>query len=202
MSIAALMQEMADKGASLDVILLAVRAIEAEQNKAADNRAKAAERKRRQRERERDSHGTVTGQSEDSPEQPLSLSPNENNSNPHTHTPEPKPRARKGAFVLPPHIPAAEWAAFVEMRQRIRKPLTDEGKTLAVGKLNKLAEDGWPPGDVLNHAVMSSNQGLWPPPQDYRNGRSGSRLLPKTAQGSSASVLERIRAEDAAAGIG
>jgi len=69
-SIADLMEQMAAKGASMEVILMAVRAIEAEQHASKEHRAKAAERKRRQRERERDCHVTITGQSQDSPKDP------------------------------------------------------------------------------------------------------------------------------------
>jgi hypothetical protein len=65
MSMAALIRRMADAGANPEAIALAVEAVEAEQNKAADRRAKAAERKARQRERERDSHATVTPPSQD-----------------------------------------------------------------------------------------------------------------------------------------
>lgn len=62
MSIAALIRRMSSAGASPEAIAIAVEAIEAEQDRQAANRAKAAERKARQRARERDCHVTVTGQ--------------------------------------------------------------------------------------------------------------------------------------------
>ncbi|MEO7469812.1 MAG: hypothetical protein ABIV36_22615 [Sphingobium limneticum] len=69
----------------------------------------------------------------------------------------------KPPFVLPAEIPAQPWADFVAMRQRIRKPMTDRAKQLAVLELDKLAAAGWPPGDVLNNSTMNSYQGLVPP---------------------------------------
>lgn len=72
-------------------------------------------------------------------------------------------RRIKPPFALPSHIPAEPWADFVAMRQRIRKPMTDRAKELAVIELDKLAADGWPPGDVLNNSTMNSYQGLVPP---------------------------------------
>lgn len=72
-------------------------------------------------------------------------------------------RRIKPPFVLPPEIPAQPWADFVAMRNRIRKPMTDRAKQLAVIELGKLAADGWPPGDVLNNSTMNSYQGLVPP---------------------------------------
>jgi hypothetical protein len=85
----------------------------------------------------------------------------------------PKKRVRKSApaFVLPDDIPADEWADFEEMRRRSGKPMTPKARTLAVTRLRKLADAGWPPGDVLNHSILNNYQGLFPPKDDH-NGRS------------------------------
>lgn len=81
--------------------------------------------------------------------------------------------ARKRAkFVLPDWVPKDHWEAFVAMRNRIRKPMTDEAKRLAVGELAKLAEDGHPPGDVLNQSIFKSYSGLFPI-KDRQNGHPG-----------------------------
>lgn len=78
-------------------------------------------------------------------------------------------RACKSKFVLPSHIPAEQWQAYEEMRRRIRKPMTDRARSLAVQKLDELASAGWPPGDVLDQSVMNSWQGLF----GIRDGRNG-----------------------------
>lgn len=95
---------------------------------------------------------------------------------------EPKGRARKKSdepFVLPDDLPADEWDAFVEMRKRIKKPMTDHAKRLAVGKLHKLRSSGHDPTDVLNQSTLNSWQDLYPikenrheRPNSHRDGRS------------------------------
>lgn len=79
--------------------------------------------------------------------------------------------SNKPQFVLPSDIPAEPFDGFVAMRKSIRKPMNDHAKHLAVLRLRKLRdEDGWPPGDVLNHSTLNSYQGLFPP-KDQSNGR-------------------------------
>ena len=91
------------------------------------------------------------------------------------NSPKASPSSRKraaqpSAFVPPSDIPEAEWDAFEEMRRRIKKPMTDKARTIAVDRLRRLAADGWPPGDVLNHSTLNNYQGLFPP-KDNRNGQ-------------------------------
>jgi hypothetical protein len=85
-----------------------------------------------------------------------------------------KARARKApAFVLPADIPMDEWRDYEEMRRSIRKPMTQSIRAKAITRLRKLRdEDGWPPGDVLNHSTLNSYQGLFPPPRENRHGKS------------------------------
>ncbi|WP_203309785.1 helix-turn-helix domain-containing protein [Sphingomonas beigongshangi] len=78
----------------------------------------------------------------------------------------PKKRAVAPSFVPPSDIPEAEWDGYEEMRRRIGKPMTAKARDLAIGKLRKLAEAGYPPGDVLNNSILNSWQGLFPPKED------------------------------------
>jgi len=82
--------------------------------------------------------------------QPPTLKPKNNN------TPQKTP------FDLPDWIPLDHWSAFVEMRQKIRKPLTDYAKRLAVRKLKNLQEQGHPPAQVLMQSAFNSWAGLFP----------------------------------------
>jgi len=66
-------------------------------------------------------------------------------------------------FALPDWIPTESWTGYEDMRRKIRKPLTDRARTLAVGKLEKLFRDGHMPGAVLDQSVLHSWQGLFPP---------------------------------------
>lgn len=90
----------------------------------------------------------------------------------------------KTRFVVPADIPADEWADFEEMRRVTHKPMTDSIRAKAIARLRKLAEDGHPPGEVLNHSTLNNYQGLFPPKessngsgQHHRNTHSGSRAI-------------------------
>src|SRR3546814_17302855 len=56
------------------------------------------------------------------------------------------------------------------MRIKIRKPMTDYAKSLAVAELARLAADDHPPGAVLDQSIFSDWQGLFPP-KDQENGQ-------------------------------
>lgn len=76
-------------------------------------------------------------------------------------------KASKGKrFALPTDIPQEPWAGFEEMRRRIGKPMTDRARELAIDRLRKLSDNGWPPADVLNHCTLNSYQGIFPPKDD------------------------------------
>ena len=142
--------------------------------KAAEKRAKDAERQRKSRANRGLSRDvTVTEcderdellDKEKSPTPPKEINPPSGDK-----SPSGKPRPRKADdFELPERIPAEPWAEFVTMRRRMGKPLTPRAKQLAVEKLDELATAGWPPGEVLNNSILNSYQGLVPP-KENRNG--------------------------------
>lgn len=72
-----------------------------------------------------------------------------------------KPK-KSDPFVLPDWIPTDAWTRFVAMRKSIGKPMSNDAMGLAVTKLNELAEDGHPPGAVLDQSTFSSWRGLFP----------------------------------------
>lgn len=96
-------------------------------------------------------------------------------------------RKANGDFVLPSHIPGEQWAAYVEMRAKIRKPMTAYAMRLAVKELDALAADGWPPGAVLDQSTMNDWQGLFP-----------LKVKPARDQSSADTLIERIRKSKAA----
>ena len=147
----AILKAMQAEGLDLDAC---IRVLEAGEKKADPT---AAERKRRQRAKSR---RDVT---RDPPNDIDNLTPGvEANASP-----------PKMGFVLPADIPAEPWGGFEEMRKRIRKPMTDKARSLAVSELRRLRdEEGWPPGTVLNHCTMNSYQGIYPPPKASKNGPS------------------------------
>ena len=62
---------------------------------------------------------------------------------------------------LPDWVPSEAWAGYVEMRKKIRKPMTDRAITLAVNTLDKLRLDGNDPGVVLDQSTLNAWQGLF-----------------------------------------
>jgi len=94
--------------------------------------------------------------------------------------------------MIPEWIPADAWAGYVEMRKKIRKPMTDRAISLAVNTLTKLREEGYEPGAVLDQSVMNSWQGLFPIQEDRRTQRAQSvKLSPlsKTGQATANNLL-------------
>lgn len=89
--------------------------------------------------------------------------------NPHPQTiprpdhKKPTPKTATAPFSLPEDIPREAWDAFVEMRARIRKPLTDYAKRLAVLELGKLREQGHATLACLDQSTFSGWQGIFAP---------------------------------------
>lgn len=69
---------------------------------------------------------------------------------------------------LPDWVPGPEWLAFEKMRRAIRKPMTDDARKLALGKLSDLRDAGNDPARVLNQSVMNSWQGLFEVKEAHR----------------------------------
>lgn len=85
--------------------------------------------------------------------------------NHHTIPPTPQPKkstASKPKMVIPDWVPSDAWAGFVEMRQKIRKPLTSRAAQLIVKKLASLRDQGDDPGEVLDQSTERGWQGVFP----------------------------------------
>jgi hypothetical protein len=162
---AAALKLMAAKGLTLDDVAEIVAANEQTRDPT------ATERQRRCRANKKPvSHGvTVT---RDTP-------PNERDNLTPREVSEPSGSSPQAKFVLPSDIPADPFRGFVEMRAKSGKRMTDHAKHLAVLRLRKLRdEDGWPPGDVLNHSTLNGYQGLFPPKDSRNDQRSLQRTRP------------------------
>lgn len=69
--------------------------------------------------------------------------------------------AKTATFVLPDWVPEENWKQYLEMRRRIKKPMTDYAMKLAVQELEKLHSQGQDVAAVINQSVMHSWQGLF-----------------------------------------
>ena len=93
-------------------------------------------------------------------------------------------------FVLPEHIPVEAWNGFEEMRNKIRKPMTDRARNGILGELDKLRG---PPGEILDQSTMNCWQSVFEL-KDKKNGptnrNSGNRTL-DAAQGARERLANR-----------
>jgi hypothetical protein len=67
-------------------------------------------------------------------------------------------------FERPSWVPIEPWEGFCEMRQRLRKPLTDRAKWMVVKRLEGLVAEGWGAGELLDYATEVSWNTVWPIP--------------------------------------
>jgi phage replication O-like protein O len=84
-----------------------------------------------------------------------------------------KETIQKKGYVLPEWINEKTWYAFLEMRKRIKKPLTDYGCQVAIKKLQKLKDGGQDPNAILDTSILNSWQGIWPEKGSDKNGKDG-----------------------------
>lgn len=72
------------------------------------------------------------------------------------------PKAPRRPVELPDWLPVPQWEAYLEMRQRIRKPATPYAQKMAIAKLSELRDQGNHPAAVLGQSIMNSWQGIFP----------------------------------------
>lgn len=72
-------------------------------------------------------------------------------------------RKLANGFHLPDWVPRDAWDGYVEMRVKIKAPLTARAKGLAVAKLESLRAAGHDPAVVLDASTSNSWKGLFEP---------------------------------------
>lgn len=82
-----------------------------------------------------------------------------------------KPAAAKEGDPLPDWVPPDSWAAFADMRQRMRAPLTPHARKLILRRLERLRSEGFEPAAVLDQSVERGWRGVFGISQE--GGRSG-----------------------------
>lgn len=66
-------------------------------------------------------------------------------------------------FAIPPWIERKTWDGYEEMRRRMRKPMTDHARELAVERLAAMAEKGHNPTDIINSTILNGWTGFFEP---------------------------------------
>lgn len=73
----------------------------------------------------------------------------------------------KKGVEIPDWVPEESWKAFLEHRQRLKAPMTDTAKKVALAQLLKLRAAGQHPTDVINQAIYRGWKGLFALKPDY-----------------------------------
>ncbi|MDE3023639.1 MAG: hypothetical protein KGI54_17635 [Pseudomonadota bacterium] len=85
-----------------------------------------------------------------------------------------KPKTKPNPdILLPDWIPEQAWQAYLEMRVKIRKPITENAILIAIAHLDKFRQQGIKPEDVLNQSVLNSWTGLFEPSNKNGNRNKG-----------------------------
>jgi phage replication O-like protein O len=78
-----------------------------------------------------------------------------------TLTKEKEPSATK-KIPFPEWIPKDIFFEFKKMRTKIKKPMTEFAESKLINKLEKLKDDGYDPGEVLEQSIINSWAGVFP----------------------------------------
>lgn len=79
------------------------------------------------------------------------------------------PAAKAAPLVLPPWIDSEAWAAFEEMRKRLRKPMTPRARELILAKLQAYEARGHDSTAILNNSVVNSWQDVYEPKPQFES---------------------------------
>ena len=81
------------------------------------------------------------------------------------------PTPKEPSFILPEWVSRDAWDGWVEMRKKIKAPLTDYAKRLAIGELNKLRGQGHDPTICINLAISKNWKSFYAPKEENQNGQ-------------------------------
>jgi len=85
--------------------------------------------------------------------------------------------------MLPDWVPAEAWAGYVEMRKKLRKPLTDRAIELRIKDLARLRAEGQDIGAVLDQSTSNGWTDVYPVKERRAQPRQESRFTSLGKQG-------------------
>jgi hypothetical protein len=93
----------------------------------------------------------------------------------HTLPNQTKTKPNNNPPYIPPDEIKEEWAAYVELRKKLKKPLTDYAAKLSLAKLDKMAHGDYErQRKILNQSIMNGWQGLFELKDGYSNAGANS----------------------------
>jgi Helix-turn-helix domain len=84
-----------------------------------------------------------------------------------------EPKEQKEKFVLPDWIPVGSWNSFVEMRNRVKKPLTEHAKHLAVLTLDRMRASGEDVAELIDRSTFHCWLDFYPKNRPLNGGNNG-----------------------------
>lgn len=99
---------------------------------------------------------------------------------------------QKELFELPEWMPKEAWDGYVEMRQKIKKPMTVRAMKMAFRRLDELQKNGWEPGMVLDQSTFMCWQGLFPVKGDFDGDKASRKTFDAMRRESSVEAIKRV----------
>jgi uncharacterized protein YdaU (DUF1376 family) len=150
---------------------------------------KAETNKRIALEREAKRRGNSTNRAPVVNEPPPNHKPITNN-----HKPVLKDKSA-AAPILPNWMPLDAWSGYVEMRKRIKKPMTDRAVDLKIKDLDKFKQSGHDIAAILDKSTANNWTDLYEPkPMQQNNGHINKQ---EALEASNRAVVERLLAKEA-----
>ena len=83
---------------------------------------------------------------------------------------------------IPDWLNKEVWEGFVEMRRKVKAPLTERAMRLTINKLERMREEGYDPNLSLDESTMRGWRGVFPQGERSITDKSGMRYR-VTAEG-------------------
>ena len=99
---------------------------------------------------------------------------------------------QKELFELPEWMPKEAWDGYVEMRQKIKKPMTVRAMKMAFRRLEELGKQGWEPGMVLDQSTFMCWQGLFPVKGDFDGEKASRKTFDAIRREASTTAIGRV----------
>lgn len=92
---------------------------------------------------------------------------------------------------LPDWVSVEAWDGYLEMRLKIKRPLTKRAGEMALRRLDQLRQKGWDPSMVLDQSTFMCWQGLYPLKADYDSEKADVKTFDAMRRDASVAAIRR-----------
>lgn len=93
---------------------------------------------------------------------------------------------------LPEWLSIEAWDGWLEMRTKIKKPVTKRAALMAIRKLNKLRLDGHDPSMVLDQSTFMCWQDLYAPKENFDGERASRKTFDAIRREASVDAIKKV----------